>query len=144
MERATSDPMVRGGIAVLSEGDIGSREENASNSKLESLPLIPSDRTLESVSTALNQTRRSSLCLSMIFSENRFPLSGSCSLIVDPEPVIEAPEHSGQNLRQILRNQPRTRLLSGFAMHPDADACRLECRYALRQKSADHTGQHVA
>jgi hypothetical protein len=37
---------------------------------------------LESISTALNQTRRSSFCLSMIFSENRFPLCAGAALRV--------------------------------------------------------------
>jgi hypothetical protein len=39
-------------------------------------PERPANAPLGPYSTVLNETRRASYCLSMIFSENRFPLFG--------------------------------------------------------------------
>ena len=44
--------------------------------------------------------------------------------IVDAELVIETPEHRGQHLRQIFRDQAGPGLARGLAMHPDPDARR--------------------
>ena len=56
--------------------------------------------------------------------------------VVDAELVIEPPEHRGQHLRQIFRDQAGARLARGLAVHPDPDAGGLERRHALRQQPA--------
>ena len=57
-----------------------------------------------------------------------YPSYPKSSLVLDPQPVIDPPVYGRQRLGQVFRDQAGAGLARCLAMHPHADAGRLEGR----------------